>query len=106
MVKICLPGASGVGSAAKAIRPLVPGKVAQAGDAKSSVATIATPVKTARNLNSFMPFPPAMVASDSSDPSVYFIGRLISLPPLGHECRVRKTLGPGHGWFAPRRHRG
>jgi hypothetical protein len=53
MVKICMPGASGVGSAAKAIRPLAPGKVAQAGDAKSSVAMITTPVKTARN-NDFM----------------------------------------------------
>jgi hypothetical protein len=32
MVKICMPGAPGVGSAAKTIRPLVPGKVAQAED--------------------------------------------------------------------------
>jgi hypothetical protein len=57
MVKICMPGAPGVGSAEKAIRPLAPGKVAQAGDAKSTEAMTTTPVKTARNVNDFMSSP-------------------------------------------------
>src|SRR5215469_1185023 len=43
MVKICLPGAFGAGSAAKTICPFVPEKVAQAGDANSSVAMITGP---------------------------------------------------------------
>src|SRR6516165_2327579 len=52
-----MPGAPGVGSAAKVIRPFVPGKVAQAGDAKSTEAMITAPAKTAPSLNDFMSFP-------------------------------------------------
>src|SRR6516162_5558615 len=52
-----MPGAPGGGSAAKVICPLAPGKVAQAGDAKSRVAMITAPVKPAPSLNDFMSFP-------------------------------------------------